>query len=590
MQVQAALFTRPVAASSDYDRAVSAFVSESNSPEGRSLKTRGMDRLKQLNPNLSADHVRVIASFVNESNGLEGRGLKLNGLARLLQIQPNLSPSAMRIVASGVNESETLEGRDHKLRGFAQLYRAQPDLPDDVLSEMSQLVCGSNGVEGYALKFDSLSRMLALQPRLSADFVRALRRLVDESNGVEGRRLKLRNVEEMLRRDPGLTPSMLRATESYVNESNSLEGRGLKLQSIVGLIGSGLTPEQLSAMASGVNACPGIDSRRVAVAGYESVLKANPGTAPEILTEMGRFLSGPSTDDGRAQFTRLAVQVVEGDPQVSASTFRHLRRSTAGAYTPADGIVRAEVAYNDLLIARGVGRPVEELATLQPPATAGGANVSLPLEILQNLRERPELKLADESIARANLQATHFENAMQGTANQIVQGNYERYTELWAARGEKIKTQIMLTGAAVGVTAAVGMLFVPGLSSFAALGMFGGMFLGGKLGSKLIGKLHTRQIGEQMRGEMAPTKAYWEHQVQAQQAQKSRVESFLAADLWQTLQNDPNRVPPGSNVKESGDAVVIGGVRVVRRRPELEVPVSQGPTGFDTAAPGPFAT
>lgn len=593
MLLQPVSFARPVAASSsDFDRALSGFVSESNSAEGRALKTRGIQRLRQLNPALSAEHVRAIASFVNSSNGLEGRGMKLDGLARIMQVRPDLSPRAIQVMARGVDASETLEGRSCKMRGFEQLFRACPDLREDVLSEMSALVCGSNGTEGYAVKFGSLARMLRTQPKLSAEFVRALRGLVDESNSVAGRELKLRNVEAMLQKQPGLTPAMLRSAAGYVNESNSLEGRGLKLQSMVTLLGRdpNLEAAQVDAIASGVNACPGMASRRVAVAGYEQVLQTAPRTSPDILREMGRFLSAPATDAGRTEFTKMAVQVVQGDPQVTAGTFRHLRSAAAGAYTDADGSARAEVAYNDLLIARGVGKPVEELATLTPARAAQGANVSLPLNVMELLRGRPELKLSEENVATAHRQVTFYEQSLAGTTDQVIQGNYSRYSQLWEARRPALNSQIQLIGLGVGLAACIGMLLVPAVRSVAVLGMFGGVFLGSRVASKVMSKRLNHKIAEQIKSEIKPVKSYWEGQVASQQAQKVRVESYLAADLWQTLQTDPNRVPPGSNVKESDEAVVIGGVRIGRRRPDLKLPPAQGPQGFDSAGASGAAT
>lgn len=593
MQVRPALFTRPLAASSDFDRAVASFVSESNSAEGRSLKMRGIERLQKQHHNLTADHVRVIASFVNSSNGLEGRGLKLDSLARLVQLRPDLSPATLRILANGTDASETLEGRACKLRGFEQLLRANPNLQDDVLAEMSQLVCGSNGVEGYTTKFDSLARMLKTQPRLSAAFVRSLRGLVDESNSVAGRSLKLSHVEAMLREQPGLTPDMLGAAARYVNESNSLEGRGLKLGSLVTLLGRdpSLEPAQVEALASGVNACPGLPSRRVAVAGFEQVLQAAPRTDAETLREMGRFLSRPSTDEGRTEYTRLAVQVAQGDPQVNAGTFRHLNQATLGAFGPHDGTARAEVAYNDLLIARGIGCPVEKLATLTPPATAhGSANLGLPLEVLQQLRQRPELALAEESVTKARLQSSHFDQVLGGTPAQVRQADEARFQELWKARPPGLNGRIQLIGLGVGVAAGVGMLFFPAVRSLAFLGLVGGVFFGSRVAAKVVSRRAEKQICETMRAEMKPVKAYWDGQVQAQEQQRQRVESFLTADLWQTLQLDPNRKPPGSNVQEGAEAVVIGGVRVVRRRPDLQLPADQGPHGFDSAGASGAAT
>lgn len=593
MQVRPALWTRPTAASSDFDRAVDVFVAESNSTEGRSLKRRGIERLQRQHTQLTAEHVRVIASFVNSSNGLEGRGLKLDHLARLVQLRPDISAATLRIVASGTDASETLEGRAAKLRGFEQLLAARPDLGDDVLAEISQLACGSNSVEGYATKFDSLARMLKTQPRLSAAFVRSLRGLVDESNSVPGRSLKLSHVEAMLREQPGLTPEMLQAAARYVNESNSLEGRGLKLGSLVTLLSRdpNLEPAQVEALASGVNACPGLASRRVAVAGFEQVLQAAPRTSAETLREMGLFISRPATDEGRTEYTRLAVQVAQGDPGVDAGTFRHLSQATGGAFGPHDGTVRAEVAYNDLLIARGVGCPVEKLASLQPPATApGGANLGLPLEVLEQLRQRPELALADESITKARLQSRHFEQVMRGTTAQVRQADEARFQELWKTGLPGLNGRIQLVGLGVGVAAGVGMLFFPAVRSVAFLGLLGGVFFGSRVAAKVLSKRAEKQICETMRGEMQPARAYWDGQVQSQEQQRRRVESFLTADLWQTLQLDPNRKPPGSNVQEGAEAVVIGGVRVVRRRPDLQLPADQGPHGFDSAGASGAAT
>lgn len=589
MDVRPALFTRPVVASSDFDRAVSAFVSESNSAEGRSLKTRGIERLKALNPALSGDHVRAIASFVNNSTGLEGRGLKLDGLASIMQHRPDLSPGAIRSLAQAVDASETLEGRRAKLQGFEQLYRTRPDLGEDVLAEMGRLVSGSNGIEGYAMKFDYLSRMLKVQPRLSADFVRELRLLVDESNGVEGRRLKMGHVLAMLEKQPGLTPAMLRATIGYVNESNSLEGRGLKLGSLVGLLGKNpnLDPAQVEAMASGVNACPGMPSRRAAVAGYEKALEAAPALGPDVLREMGRFLSQPSTDAGRTEYTRMAVQVVQGDPAVSASTFGYLRQATAGAYTALDGTARATLAYNDLLIARGLGKRPEELATLTPPGGATeGTSLSLPLEVLEQLRNRPELELCERNVAEARQQASHFEQALKGSTDQVIQANYERYSQLWEQHREGLNGKLQLAGLGLGVAAGVGMMLIPEVRSLAAIGLFGGVFLGSRLAKKPLQKLHNKKLAEIIKREMEPVRDGWKARQAAQEAQKTHVESYLAADLWQTLKTDPNRVPPGQNVREGEDAVVIGGIRVPRRRPELDIARPQGPSGFDTASPG----
>lgn len=143
MEVCPALFARPVAASSDFDRAVSAFVSESNSAEGRSLKERGIERLRALNPALSADHVRAIASFVNNSNGPGGAGLETGRPGEHHAASPRPLP-----LAQAVDSSDTLEGRRPRLQGFQQLYRTRPDLGEDVRAEMGRLVCGSNGIEG----------------------------------------------------------------------------------------------------------------------------------------------------------------------------------------------------------------------------------------------------------------------------------------------------------------------------------------------------------------------------------------------------------------------------------------------------------
>ncbi len=593
MEVRPALFARPVAASSDYDRAVSAFVSESNSAEGRSLKMRGIERLRELNPALSAEHVRAIASFVNNSTGLEGRSLKLDGLARIMQIQPALTPSAIRSLAGAVDESETLEGRRAKLQGFQRLYQAQPALSEDVLGEMGRLVCGSNGVEGYSMKFDYLSRMLKVQPGLSADFVRQLRLLVDESNGVKGRRLKLQNVLAMLEKQPGLSPAMLRATTGYVNESNSLEGRGLKLGSLVGMLSKNpaLKPSQVEALASGVNACPGMPSRRAAVAGYEAVLEAAPALGPDVLREMGRFLSQPGTDVGRTEYTRMAVQVVQGDPGVSASTFGYLRQATAGAYTALDGTARATLAYNDLLIARGLGKRPDELATLKPAAGASeGACLSLPLQVLAQLRNRPELELCQRNIDEARQQANRFEQALQGSTDQVIQANYERYSQLWEQHREGLNGKLQLAGLGLGVAAAVGMLFIPGVRSLAAIGLFGGVFLGSRLAKKPLQKIQNKKLAGIIRTEMEPVRDGWKARQAAQEAQQVRVEAYLAADLWETLKTDPNRIPPGQNVREGEDAVVIGGIRVPRRRPELDIAAPLGPQGFDTANPGQSPT
>lgn len=208
--------------------AITTFVDESSSGEGRMLKCEGLKKLMALRPDIDASFVNGMARLVNGANGLENRRARIEAVTSLAAQFPKASVDELMQMSSFVSSSTNTTVRTTKVEALQRFTDA--GLGADVLSAVESFVDESKSAEGRQLKLGSLQKLVDLNPSISSAHVSALAGLVNESNSIEGRRLKLQYVEKLFEGRPDLPAAVLRGTTAYVNGVSGLEGRRTRLE------------------------------------------------------------------------------------------------------------------------------------------------------------------------------------------------------------------------------------------------------------------------------------------------------------------------------------------------------------------------
>ncbi|MEW6280922.1 MAG: hypothetical protein AB1758_20070, partial [Candidatus Eremiobacterota bacterium] len=242
------------------------------------------------------------------------------------------------------------------------------------------------------------------------------------------------------------------------------------------------------------------------------------------------------------------------------------------------------MAHNDVLIARGVGRPVEDLTRLAPPAPLAGGVSGLPLAVLEALRQRPELGLAEENADLARRRLGYYDTTIAAPQDKLFSLESERFSSHWARHAEEFRSKQLLVGLGAGVTLSLAASFLlpSPFSQLGFLGLLGGFWGATRLARPLIERGINKKIETAIRSELAVPQQYWQQQLATREALKGRLEDYLAVEVWNRVQKDPDSIAR-TGVQEKGDLVIVGGVRVARKqRPVLQLdPAPAGPSGFD---------
>ncbi|MEW6278712.1 MAG: hypothetical protein AB1758_08835 [Candidatus Eremiobacterota bacterium] len=475
--------------------------------------------------------------------------MKLENLGKILKVRPDLSMQALGMLAECVNASESIEGRRAKLEGFALVYSTRPDLSDDQLRAIDRLVRGSNCADGYRAKLEAVSGMLRVQPALSPEFIRELKELVDASEGVPNRRSRLGHVQLMLTRQPQLSPELLRSMAKFVNESTSDEGRELKLTSLNSMLrmNPALTQEQVDAVAKSVNAGYGVPDRRASLAAFEQALKNQRDMGPEALQELGDFVNRGKGPEAKAEYASLALQVL------GRGELARLEEALDGAPDREDGLVRAHVTANDLVVCHGLGLKLEDLPALPP----GPALCLTPTALLQ---EDSEAALIHDSMLRCHQRLDHYEARLCLPQDDLFRVEKKMFSSRWSACAPGYYAKLAGIGLGIGLACAGVSLLLPG--SVQTVALAGSAVLG--LGTALVCAPRLKRpvyagIEAQMRSELDGRRAFWDAQLAARREQQPRLAALLAAR--------PD-ARPGAGVREEDEMVLVGGVRVARRKAE----------------------
>ena len=79
-------------------------------------------------PNLEPSVVDSMARFVNESNSMDGRRLKSQGVVQMFDINPNLQPRQLDQIGHFVNGGDDISERRARLNVELEQLRANPNL------------------------------------------------------------------------------------------------------------------------------------------------------------------------------------------------------------------------------------------------------------------------------------------------------------------------------------------------------------------------------------------------------------------------------------------------------------------------------